>query len=132
MPRTKKLENKSSAYRRIQDQARAALVSLRNDIRTMEADLQRLKQEESSLASIAGAAKPSRAAAAPERSRGRIDWREVLSQLPKQFKATDIRSVRGLKNKRPSEIFAAITRWIDSGLVKRKTRGIYERVANPG
>jgi hypothetical protein len=35
--------------------------------------------------------------------------------------------VRGLKSKRPSEIFAAITRWIDAGLAKRKKRGIYER-----
>jgi hypothetical protein len=34
----------------------------------------------------------------------------VLEQLPKQFKASHIRTVRGLKNKRPSEIFAGITR----------------------
>jgi hypothetical protein len=27
-----------------------------------------------------------------------------------------------------SEIFAAITRWSDARLVKRKTRGLYERV----
>ena len=39
-----------------------------------------------------------------------------------------MRSVRGLKDKRPSEIFAAITRWIDAGNVKRRGRGTYERV----
>jgi hypothetical protein len=51
----------------------------------------------------------------------------VLDQLPKQFGAAEIRSVRGLKGKRPSEIFAAITRWIEAGSVKRKSRGVYER-----
>jgi hypothetical protein len=59
--------------------------------------------------------------------RGRINWRTVLGQLPKQFKASDIRKLRGLKDKRPSEIFAAITRWIEASLVKRKARGQYER-----
>ncbi|MGC1676370.1 MAG: hypothetical protein WA740_02455 [Candidatus Binataceae bacterium] len=47
--------------------------------------------------------------------------------MPKQFKAADVRGVRGLKGKRPSEIFAAITRWIDGGMAKRKSRGVYER-----
>ncbi|MGH7915074.1 MAG: hypothetical protein ACREPW_10565, partial [Candidatus Binataceae bacterium] len=58
---------------------------------------------------------------------GRINWRNVLAQLPKQFKAANVRQLRGLKDKRPSEIFAAITRWIDAGLAKRKTRGLYEK-----
>jgi len=52
----------------------------------------------------------------------------VLSALPKQFKAADVRNVRGLKQKRPSEIFAAITRWIDAGAARRRARGVYERV----
>ncbi|HTW88772.1 MAG TPA: hypothetical protein VMD75_12285 [Candidatus Binataceae bacterium] len=38
-----------------------------------------------------------------------------------------MRDVRGLKGKRSSEIFAAITRWIDAGAVKRRERGVYER-----
>ncbi|MGD0076183.1 MAG: hypothetical protein ABSD31_17860, partial [Candidatus Binataceae bacterium] len=59
---------------------------------------------------------------------GRINWRTILSDLPKQFKAADIRGIRGLKEKRPSEIFAAVTRWIEAGLVKRKARGVYERI----
>jgi hypothetical protein len=40
-----------------------------------------------------------------------------------------VRKVRGLKDKRSSEIFAAITRWIDAGAVKRRGRGTYERVS---
>ena len=58
----------------------------------------------------------------------RINWGTVLEQLPKQFKASQIRAERGLKNKRSSEIFAAITHWMEAGLVKRKKRGLYERV----
>ena len=34
----------------------------------------------------------------------------------------------GLAKKRSSEIFAALTRWIDGGLVKRKEHGVYEKV----
>ena len=66
----------------------------------------------------AGAAEP----------QGRTDWRAVLEKLPKRFKASDVRKVRGLANKRSGEIFAAVTRWIDGGMVKRKERGVYERV----
>jgi hypothetical protein len=43
-------------------------------------------------------------------------------------KVSQIRAVRGLKDKRSSEIFAAITRWMEAGSVKRKKRGLYERV----
>jgi len=50
---------------------------------------------------------------------GRIDWKNVLAQLPNQFKASNVRQVRGLADKRPSEIFAGITRWIEAGSVKR-------------
>jgi hypothetical protein len=54
----------------------------------------------------------------------------VLAQLPKQFKAPNVHQVAGLRDKRPSEIFAAITRWVAAGMVKRKARGRYERVGN--
>ena len=37
-------------------------------------------------------------------------------------------AVCGLKDKRSSEIFAAITRWICASAVKRRGRGAYERV----
>jgi hypothetical protein len=33
-----------------------------------------------------------------------------------------------MKSKRPSELFAGITRWIDSGAVKKKKRGVYSRI----
>ena len=60
--------------------------------------------------------------------RARTDWGAVLSKLPKQFTAADIRKVRGLAQKPSGEIFTAIARWIDAKLVKRKDRGVYERV----
>jgi SMC interacting uncharacterized protein involved in chromosome segregation len=127
MPRRKKRANTISAFRQVQQQARSLMASLRRDIRVKEVELKRLKEEEASLGRLAG-----RQAAATRESgsptRGRINWRAVLDQLPKQFKASHIRTVRGLKSKRPSEIFAAITRWIDAGMVKRKSRGVYERV----
>ncbi len=133
MPRGKNTDGVSSAFRQVQDQARTLLSNLRKEIRAKEADLQRLKDEEATLGRLTGSAQMAGAgaAAAGRRGgvgRGRIDWRVILEQLPKQFKAAQIREIRGLKDKRPSEIFAAITRWIDAGTVKRRDRGLYERV----
>jgi translation initiation factor 2B subunit (eIF-2B alpha/beta/delta family) len=131
MPRRK---NVASAFRQVQQQARMLVANLQKEIRAKEMELKQLKQEEASLGQLTGrVARASTAGGGNGRvsgrvGRGRINWRAVLDQLPKQFKAAHIRDIRGLKGKRPSEIFAAITRWIDAGTVKRKARGVYERV----
>jgi len=116
----------SSAFRQVQKQARQLLVGLRKEIRGKEGDLKRLREEEQRLARLTG--QPEARGVVSSGRGGRINWRAVLSDLPKQFKAADIRGARGLKEKRPSEIFAAVTRWIDAGLVKRRARGVYERI----
>jgi hypothetical protein len=132
MPRRKGFKSTASAFHQVQQQARAVLNKLRSDIRGKEAELARLKAEEESLSRLAGQMAP-RAARARRPAGGgggrgkRINWSTVLAQLPKQFKAADVRQMRGLKDKRPSEIFAAITRWIEAGTAKRKARGVYER-----
>jgi hypothetical protein len=115
----------ASAIRQVQQQARALLASLRKEIRSKESELRRLKSEETSLGRFTGFQRV--IPAAPTGGSTRINWRSVLHRLPKQFKAADVRRNRGLREKRPSEIFAAITRWIKAGLVKRKSRGLYER-----
>lgn len=139
MPRKKSADGITSALKQVQHQARTLLGDLHRQIQIHEAELKRLQAEESNLSRLIGGgasaaagrvtAMPARAIASVRRGGGgRINWREILSQLPKQFKASDVRGVRGLKGKRPSEIFAAITRWIDGGMAKRKARGLYERV----
>jgi hypothetical protein len=127
MPRKTSARGAASAFQQVQRQARTLLVNLRKDIRIKESILSKLKEEEARLGSLIGGG--GRAAKAISSGpRGRVNWRAVLSALPKQFKAADVRDVRGLKGKRPSEIFAAITRWIDAGAAKRKARGVYEKV----
>ncbi len=126
MPR-KRGASVTSAFRQVQQQARALMVNLRKEIRTRETELRRLKEEESRLSMLIGG-KASSAMRTISTRGGRIDWRIVLDQLPKQFKAADIHLVRGLESKRPSEVFAAITRWIQTGLARRKARGLYEKV----
>jgi hypothetical protein len=126
MPRKKAARGASSAFHQVQQQARTLLVKLRKDIRSKESILNKLREEERRLGALIGRGGGSKAISSGPR--GRVDWRTVLSALPKQFKASDVRNVRGLKGKRPSEIFAAITRWIDAGAAKRKARGVYERV----
>jgi hypothetical protein len=122
----------SSAFTQVQAQARELLAKLRSDIRTKDAELRRLRQEESKLAALTGqpgmAGSDGGMGTGRRGGRTRINWGDVLNKLPKQFKASDIRAVRGLKDKRSSEIFAAITRWIEGGAVKRRDRGMYERV----
>jgi hypothetical protein len=131
MPRRSNSEL-GSAFGQLQQQARALLSTLRKEISAKEAELERLREDESRLGLVTGKV-AAQASPGPGRgmrsqpSSGRINWRTVLEQLPKQFNASDVRSVRGLQDKRPSEIFAAVTRWIDGGSVKRKARGVYER-----
>lgn len=134
MPRGKRPGG--SALEQVKRQARALLVTLNAEIRNKEIELKQLKDEADTLGRLSGsprtAARPTvraAAASAPASARRgkRINWNAILQQLPKQFKAADIRQVNIVKGKRPSELFAAITRWIEAGLVKRKTRGVYER-----
>jgi hypothetical protein len=136
MPRRKGSASTASAIRQVRRQAGAVLAKLRKDIRAMEAELARLKHDEDLWERLAGRGSARGAVARAPRAAsagggggggGRINWRSVLAQLPKQFKASNVRQIRGLKDKRPSEIFAAITRWIEAGLAKRKTRGVYEK-----
>ena len=137
MPRRKRSRG-GSAYEQVQRQARALLVTLRGEIRSKEAELKQLKEEEGTLSRLGGGPKivargkaarvAAPAAHVPARRGRRVNWSGVLQQVPKQFKAADIRSVNLVKGKRPSELFAAITRWIEAGLVRRKTRGVYERI----
>ena len=119
----------TSAFHQVQKQARSLLGNLRKEIRSKESELDRLREEESRLGMLMGRQISN---AGPRRRRsagggGRVNWRIVLQQLPRQFKAADVRGVRGIKGKRPSEIFAAITRWINSGAARRKARGTYEK-----
>jgi len=136
MPRRKGSASTASAIRQVRRQAGTVLAKLRKDIRAMEAELARLKHDEDLWERLAGRGTARGAVARAPRAAsagggggggGRINWRSVLAQLPKQFKASNVRQIRGLKDKRPSEIFAAITRWIEAGLAKRKTRGVYEK-----
>ena len=136
MPRRKGSASTASAIRQVRRQAGAVLAKLRKDIRAMETELARLKHDEDLWERLAGRGSARGAVARAPRAAsagggggggGRINWRSVLAQLPKQFKASNVRQIRGLKDKRPSEIFAAITRWIEAGLAKRKTRGLYEK-----
>ena len=130
MPRTTNIQI-ASAFDQVQKQARRLLVKLRGEIHSKEGDLRRLREEESKLVALIaqrGLSESNGGRRTTSGSTRRINWALVLEKLPRKFKASDIRSVRGVKNKRPSELFAAITRWMEAGAVKRKDRGLYERV----
>lgn len=116
----------ASPYDRLRSEAVKALQGIQREIRRRETELSELRQQEQKIQSVMG--RPAKEAVPKGGPRSRIDWRAVLSRLPKQFTAADVRKVRGLAGKHSREIFAGITRWIDAKLVKRKERGVYERV----
>jgi hypothetical protein len=128
MPR-KKFARADSGFQPVQQQARALLEALRVAIQSKQAELERLKKEETALDRLSGSFDTA-ARATTSSGRGRparrVDWSEILQQLPKQFRAADVLGIRAVAGKRSSEIFAAISRWSDGGLVKRKSRGLYE------
>jgi hypothetical protein len=108
MPRTTNTQI-TSAFSRVQKHVHELLVGMRRKIRSKEADLRRLKKEESRLSAITGQWGTEKAKSASGGSAGataRINWSTVLEQLPKQFKASQIRTLRGLKNKRGNAHFA--------------------------
>jgi hypothetical protein len=121
----------TSALDQMRNLAGQVLVKLRSEIHAKEGDLRQLKEDESKLVAVAaqrGVSNRNGARRSTSASATRINWGSVLEKLPKQFKASDIRTIRAVQNKRSSELFAAITRWIEAGAVKRKDRGRYERV----
>jgi len=117
-----------SYTRQLQQQGSRISRNLQRAIRAKEADLQRLRHEESELARLGGGAARMRGAALSRTGR-RINWRAVLERLPNEFKASQVRSVPGVENKLSSEIYAGITRWIDAGLIRRKDRGVCQRAS---
>ena len=116
----------ASPYLRVRNQAQTALRQVQTEIRAREIELAAQREQEQKLQAFIGGR--TNGATPKHNARQRTDWRAALSKLPKQFTAADVRKVRGLANKPPSEIFAAITRWIEAKLIKRKDRGIYERL----
>jgi hypothetical protein len=115
-------------FAQLQQQARGLMSELVSEIRSKKAELTQLESELEKLTTLTGRQNGKTAKRAVAAGRSRINWSEVLAKLPKEFKASDVRGVRGLKEKRPSELFAAITRWIDAGAVKKKERGVYLRI----
>jgi len=129
MPRKQSVP-RVSGFAQVLQQTQQLLFNLRKEVLFQEAELSRLKEEETKLSALVGWRATGTGAKAPSLRRGlaRIDWGRVLEQLPKQFKASDIHKVREVGGKRSSELFAAVTRWMKAGVVKRQERGSYERV----
>jgi Spy/CpxP family protein refolding chaperone len=65
------------------------------EIRSREAELDELREQEQKISALMG--RPANKATRSDGSRRRTDWRDVLAKVPKQFKASDVRKVRGLR-----------------------------------
>lgn len=124
MPRAANVPSTSSF------EAKQLLATLQKEIRSRDAHLRRLKEEETILSGLIDRRRTA-VGRTLQKSTGavrRINWGNVLKQMPKQFKLRAIRKLRGLKDKRSPELFAAVTRCMEARVVKRKERGLYERV----
>ena len=119
----------ASALRQFRRKARAALADLRREISTRETELREPRDEEMQLAGLAGRVASPTPSARHSAGSGRVNWRQVLVKLPKEFRTSDLGKVGALKYKRSSELYAGISRWTNAGLVKRKARGVYQRLS---
>ena len=129
MPRATRVRF-AAEFAQLRKQASRLLAKVRSEIRSVETELARLRESISSLLTLSGPLRRGSERKAGRRIGGpsRINWSKVLEQMPERFKAGDVRKVRAVQNKRASEIFAGITRWIEAGSIKRKARGLYEKV----
>jgi len=59
----------------------------------------------------------------------RLDWNSLLTQLPKQFKPTDVVKLKELRGKGLGQVYPALRRWQDQKLVRRLKDGSYEVTA---
>ena len=119
----------ASAFRQFQRRARTALTDLRREISARETELRELRDEEMRLARLAGRVALPSSSARHSAGSGRVNWRQVLDKLPKEFSTSDLRKIGALRNKQSSEIYNGISRWTDAGLVRRKERGVYQRLS---
>jgi hypothetical protein len=112
------------------DELIADLERRRNEaVRTLEAEIARdqaaLDKKREALRRLGHhQAKPRR----DDMGLGRRNWVAILSGLPYEFEAGDVRLVRGMRQVRPSEIFAGITRWIETRRIIRVKRGLYRKI----
>jgi len=126
MPRTAQ----ATGFNQLQKQVRQILTTIKQGIRSKEVEIKCLKLEESQLTGLLS--HQPRGGGATSNGKGtartRTDWTAILGQLPKRFRAADVHKIHDLKDRRSSEIYAGITRWMQGGSVKKKDRGLYERV----
>ncbi len=119
----------ASAFSQFQRRARAALTDLQREISARETELRELRDEGMRLARLAGRVALPTPSARHSTGSGRVNWRQVLVKLPKEFGTSDLRKIGALRNKQSSEIYNGISRWTGAGLVKRKERGVYQRLS---
>jgi hypothetical protein len=129
MPRATRVRF-AAEFSQLRKQAGRLLAKVRSEIRSVETELARLRGSIPSLSTLAGLRqrRSERKAGRGVGGPSRVNWTKVLEQMPERFKAGNVRKVRAVQNKRPSEIFAAITRWIEAGTVKHNERGLYQKV----
>ena len=119
MPRTAQ----ATGFNQLQKQVRKILTTIKQEIRSKEVEIKCLKLEESQLTGLLS--HQPRGGGATSNGKGtartRTDWTAILGQLPKRFRAADVHKIHYLKDRRSSEIYAGITRWMQGGRSKRKT-----------
>ena len=106
----------------LKKQAAQTLGSLERQIAKLEQDLSALNEEADLCRQVLG--KPTRKAFAKGSSGKRVNWKEVLGSLPKQFTAKD---VMAKINKPPAAVYTQLYQMAKAGRLKRTKSG-YEKV----
>lgn len=119
MPRTK---TSQSAFNVLKKQAGKVLGSLRREISQKEKELAVLRQDAQRLQAIVNG-KAAAPGAGPLRMR--LDWNQILKDLPNSFTSREV----GVKSGKPMEqVYAGLNRWIKDRKVRKAKEGGYEKV----
>jgi hypothetical protein len=119
MPRTK---TSRSAFDVLKKQAGKVLGSLRREISQKEKELTTLRQDAQRLQAIVNG-KAAATGAGPLRMR--LDWNQILKDLPDTFTSREV----GVKSGKPMEqVYAGLNRWIKDRKVRKAKEGGYQKL----
>src|SRR5262249_3830651 len=132
---------KDDVFGPVRQQAARVLATIAHEIQRREDELQHLTHQANAWRTAIGGARravsvrarrgrrANKASRAGKRGRAstRVSWAEVLASVPAQFGASDVLKHPGARSKGKPHIYAALSRWLSDGKIKRIATGKYAK-----
>jgi len=134
-------------FEAVRHQAARLLATIGGEIQRRENELQHLRRQAENWRAAIGKVGRSSTVRLPRarqgrpsnrlmgktgRGGGRVSWDEVLGSVPSQFRVEDVLKHPGARAKGRSQIYAALSRWLAAGKIKRIAMGKYAQASVAG